>query len=110
MSAGADQFTPLPHRQGYGALTFQGREFTQLEWIERIARRGGTLAAGEGKLLVAELDRLRALRTPAPTSRQLDTGTGPARRRLTLEEAQRGDRPTPTTPEEWAAMWHGGAR
>jgi hypothetical protein len=61
MSAGADQFTPLPHRQGYGALTFQGREFTQLEWIERIARRGGTLAAEEGKLLVAELDRLRAL-------------------------------------------------
>jgi hypothetical protein len=59
---GTDQFTPapLPHRQGYGALTFEGREYTQLEWIERIARRGGTLAAGEGKLLTDKIDQLES--------------------------------------------------
>jgi hypothetical protein len=37
-------------------------------------------------------------------SRQLDTGTGAHRRRLTLEEAERGDSPTPFTREEWQAM------
>ena len=37
-------------------------------------------------------------------SRQLDTGTGENRRRLTEDEAKRGDVPTPFTPEEWAAM------
>ena len=57
----ADQFTPLPHRSGDGAITFEGREYSGLEWIERIASRGGTLAAGEGALLVAEIERLRGV-------------------------------------------------
>ena len=56
----ADQFQPV-HRSGYGAITFEGREYTKLEWAERTARRGGTLAAGEGALLCAEIDRLRGL-------------------------------------------------
>jgi hypothetical protein len=38
------------------------------------------------------------------SSRQLDTGTGTHRRRLTLAEAQRGDRPAPFTADEWAAL------
>jgi hypothetical protein len=37
-------------------------------------------------------------------SSALDTGTGENRRRLTLEEAQRGDKPTPFTRYEWDAM------
>jgi hypothetical protein len=54
----ADQFQPV-HRSGYGAITYDGREWTRLEWIERTARNGGTLAAGEGAVLCAEIDRLR---------------------------------------------------
>jgi hypothetical protein len=38
-------------------------------------------------------------------SRQLDTGTGANRRRLTEEEAKRGDVPTAFTKEEWDAMY-----
>jgi hypothetical protein len=34
----------------------------------------------------------------------LPTGTGPTRRRLTLDEAQRGVQPEPFTRHEWAAM------
>jgi hypothetical protein len=34
----------------------------------------------------------------------MSTGTGPHRRRLTLEEAQRGVQPDPMTRQEWAAM------
>jgi hypothetical protein len=34
----------------------------------------------------------------------VDTGSGAARRRLTLAEAQRGDRPAPFTADEWAAL------
>jgi hypothetical protein len=41
--------------------------------------------------------------------RQLDTGTGATRRRLTEEEAKRGDAPTAFTKEEWEAM-HRAAR
>jgi hypothetical protein len=37
-------------------------------------------------------------------SAALDTGTGATRRRLTLEEAQRGDKPTPFTAEEWRVL------
>lgn len=48
------------HRAGYGGNELDGRVFTREEWIERSARQGGTLAAGEGKVLVEELDRLRA--------------------------------------------------
>ena len=48
------------HRAGYGGNVLDGRVYTREEWIERNARLGGTLAAGEGKVLVAELDRLRA--------------------------------------------------
>ena len=55
----ADQFQPV-HRSGHGAITFEGREYTRLAWIERTARNGGTLAEGEGAVLCAEIDRLRA--------------------------------------------------
>ena len=49
------------HRSGYSSyITIDGVEYTKLEWIERTARRGGTLASGEGALLVEEIDRLRA--------------------------------------------------
>jgi len=41
-------------------------------------------------------------RTQQP--RNLDTGTGDGRRRLTLAEAQHGDRPTAFTVEEWHAL------
>jgi len=34
----------------------------------------------------------------------MSTGTGPHRRRLTLDEAQRGVQPEPFTREEWVAM------
>lgn len=34
----------------------------------------------------------------------IDTGTGTARRRMTLEEAMRGDSPTAFTRAEWDAM------
>jgi hypothetical protein len=37
-------------------------------------------------------------------SSAIDTGTGANRRRLTLEEAQRGDSPTGFTRAEWDAM------
>lgn len=32
---------------------------------------------------------------------RIDTGTGKERRRLTLEEAQAGGKPTPFTKDEW---------
>jgi hypothetical protein len=63
---GQFQPAPLPHRVGYGVLTFEGKEYTPLEWIERTARRGGTLAAGEGEVLCREIDRLRAALRGAP--------------------------------------------
>ncbi len=57
------------HRGGYGGIEFEGQTFTKLEWVERTARTGGTLAAGEGRMLLAEIDRLRrilaALREPS---------------------------------------------
>jgi hypothetical protein len=34
----------------------------------------------------------------------MTTDTGPHRRRLTLDEAQRGVQPEPMTPAEWHAM------
>lgn len=49
-----DNFGGKPsHRSGYTA--------NQLDWVERWARKGGTLAAGEGLILCMELDRLRAM-------------------------------------------------
>ena len=47
------------HRAGYGGIELNGRTYAKLEWIERIARLNGTLAAGEGRVLVEEIDRLR---------------------------------------------------
>jgi hypothetical protein len=44
---------------------------------------------------VGEVDRMTA---------HLPTGTGASRRRLTLAEAERGERPAPFTKEEWKAM------
>lgn len=49
----------VSHRGGYGGIQFEGQTFTKLEWVERTARMGGTLAAGEGRMLLAEIDRLR---------------------------------------------------
>ena len=37
--------------------------------------------------------------------KRLDTGTGVARRRMTLEEAQAGYSPDPFTAQEWLALW-----
>ena len=51
----------VSHRGGYGGIQFEGQTFTKLEWVERTARTGGTLAAGEGRLLLAEIDRLRRI-------------------------------------------------
>ena len=36
---------------------------------------------------------------------RIATGTGPNRRRLTLEEAEAGGLPEPMTREEWDEMW-----
>ena len=61
------------HRAGYGGIEFDGRAYSKLEWVERTARTGGTLAAGEGRMLLAEIDRLRrilaALREPSEAVR-----------------------------------------
>jgi hypothetical protein len=40
----------------------------------------------------------------------MTTGTGPNRRRLTLDEAQRGVQPTPFTVHEWDAMHRASAQ
>lgn len=57
------------HRGGYGGIEFEGQTYTKLQWVERTARIGGTLAAGEGRMLLAEIDRQRrilaALREPS---------------------------------------------
>ena len=37
---------------------------------------------------------------------RIATGTGAARRRLTLEEAEAGGLPEPMTREEWYAMYY----
>lgn len=51
-----DNFGGKPsHRQGYAK--------DKLAWIEYWARKGGCLASGEGAVLCAEIDRLRALVT-----------------------------------------------
>lgn len=54
-----DVFQPtVSHRAGYAQ--------DRLAWVEYWARKGGTLASGEGLVLVQELDRLRALVAAAP--------------------------------------------
>lgn len=40
-----------------------------------------------------------------PDPARLATGTGPARRRLTLAETTAGALPEPMTADEWRAMW-----
>jgi hypothetical protein len=51
-----DNFGGKPsHRAGYTK--------DKLAWVEHWARKGATLQAGEGAVLCAELDRLRALLT-----------------------------------------------
>ena len=49
----------LTKRGGKGAVVFEGREYSRLEWITRSAKLGHTLHAGEGALLVEELERLQ---------------------------------------------------
>lgn len=51
-------------RAGYSkTLIFQGKEYTEIEWIIRTAKMDGTLASGEGRKLVEhyedEIVRLR---------------------------------------------------
>jgi hypothetical protein len=49
-----DNFGGKPsHRAGYAT--------DKLSWVEYWARKGATLAAGEGALLCHELDRLRSI-------------------------------------------------
>ena len=43
-------------------MTYEGEVYSRMAWIRRIARLGGTLAAGEGAVLVAEIERLEAER------------------------------------------------
>lgn len=51
MSDGQDQFQPVNRRAGYS---------DQLYWAMKIAQKGGTLAAGEGALLIEHYEaRLR---------------------------------------------------
>jgi hypothetical protein len=62
----ADPADTLTKRGGKGVVRFEGREYTRLEWVRRTAAMGGTLAAGEGALLEAELACYeRALRLAA---------------------------------------------
>ena len=51
----------LTKRGGKGAVVFEGREYSRLGWITRSAKLGHTLHAGEGALLVEELERVTAL-------------------------------------------------
>ena len=50
----------LTKRGGKGSVVFEGREYTRFEWIRRSATLGHTLHAGEGQLLVEEIERLEA--------------------------------------------------
>lgn len=56
----SDKKTTTYHRSGYGGGTLDGITYTQLQWIERSARRGGSLEAGSGGHLVDLLDQYRA--------------------------------------------------
>lgn len=109
---GLDSFTS--HRSGYGNDALDALR-------ERQIRDGGTMEAGEGAKLHARIDALEAeiaamapviaAMTPiaANTPERLATGTGPNRRRLTRDEAERGALPAPFTDAEWAAM-HAGSQ
>ena len=57
----ADPSDTLTKRGGKGHVYFQGVCYTRLAWIRRIAALGGTLAAGEGAVLDAELTRVTAM-------------------------------------------------
>ncbi len=54
----ADPADVLTKRGGKGDVVFEGVAYTKLAWIRRSARLGHTLAAGEGAVLEAELQRL----------------------------------------------------
>jgi hypothetical protein len=54
----ADPADGLTKRGGTGDVVFDGVPYTKLAWIRRSARLGHTLAAGEGAVLEAELQRL----------------------------------------------------
>jgi hypothetical protein len=57
----ADPADTLTKRGGKGHVYFEGVSYTRLAWIRRSARLGHTLAAGEGSVLEAELERVTAL-------------------------------------------------
>jgi hypothetical protein len=74
LDAAADgQFQPklgdpgdvLTKRGGKGTVTYEGVTYTRLAWIRRIAAMGGTLHAGEGQVLVEELERVEEALTVA---------------------------------------------
>ena len=60
-SDGADQFTRMPDPADAKNRRAGTGDGDRLAFVERMARSGYTLQAGEGALLVAEIDRLRAL-------------------------------------------------
>ena len=47
----SDPADTLTKRGGKGSVTFEGVEYTRLDWIRRLAQSGGSLAAGEGAIL-----------------------------------------------------------
>ena len=57
----ADPADTLTKRGGKGYVIFEGATYTRLAWIRRSARLGHTLAAGEGAVLDAELERVTAM-------------------------------------------------
>jgi hypothetical protein len=57
----ADPADTLTKRGGKGHVYFEGVSYTRLAWIRRSARLGHTLAAGEGSVLDAELERVTAM-------------------------------------------------
>lgn len=57
-----DQFQPpAVHRSGYSGRSLNGKPMSDFEWIMHFAERGGTLAAGEGAVLAAEIRRLESI-------------------------------------------------
>lgn len=48
------------HRAGYAGMVLDGHRYTATQFVERVARVGGCLGAGEGGLLVDLLDAYRA--------------------------------------------------
>lgn len=59
LSDPSDKTSSPNHRSGYGAIIYDGVTYTTLDWIIRNASLGHSLAGGEGKILVGEINRLK---------------------------------------------------